>query len=207
MNIHVTRDGQDFGPFEIEAVNSYLRGGFLLKTDLAWHEGLPGWVPLHQIAGVQIPALAVPPPVQPVVEPRVVHPVVGQPVAQSVRPKAAFKNMLRKPIRTVVAILIIIVIISYGIHYRKAARKEAADRAEMESWNKVPAGYDAAMRQATQWVVEQDIQRHRSERAEEDRWAADQRTRLNNDRANRADEVNRRALGMPARSLFGYDGQ
>ena len=55
MNIHVTRDGQDFGPYEVEDINGYLKLGTLLPTDMAWHEGLPGWIPLFQIRGVQVP--------------------------------------------------------------------------------------------------------------------------------------------------------
>ena len=56
MNIHVTRDGQDFGPYKVEDINGYLKLGSLLPTDMAWHEGLPSWIPLFQIPGVQVPA-------------------------------------------------------------------------------------------------------------------------------------------------------
>lgn len=54
MNIHVTRDGQNFGPYKVEDINGYLKLGSLLPTDMAWHEGLPGWIPLFRIPGVQV---------------------------------------------------------------------------------------------------------------------------------------------------------
>ena len=51
--IHVMRDGQQFGPYTLEDLNSYLAQGTLLPTDQAWWEGAPAWVPMDQVPGVQ----------------------------------------------------------------------------------------------------------------------------------------------------------
>ncbi len=40
------------GPYTLEQINEYLAQDSLLATDYAWHEGLPQWVPLNEIAGV-----------------------------------------------------------------------------------------------------------------------------------------------------------
>jgi outer membrane protein assembly factor BamB len=52
MEIHIQRDGQQMGPYTLEQINECLVQGALLATDSAWHEGLPQWVPLNEIAGV-----------------------------------------------------------------------------------------------------------------------------------------------------------
>ena len=52
MQVHIDRNGERYGPYSIEAINAYLANGTLLPTDLAWHEGLNGWVPLGDIQGV-----------------------------------------------------------------------------------------------------------------------------------------------------------
>ena len=52
MQVHIDRNGERYGPYSNEDINAYLANGTLLPTDLAWHEGLPGWVPVSQIPGV-----------------------------------------------------------------------------------------------------------------------------------------------------------
>ena len=49
MLIHVSRDGQQFGPYTPEDVQAYLADGSLLSTDLGWVEGTADWVPLPQL--------------------------------------------------------------------------------------------------------------------------------------------------------------
>ena len=49
MLIHVSRDGQQFGPYTPEDVQAYLADGSLLTTDLGWVEGTADWVPLPQL--------------------------------------------------------------------------------------------------------------------------------------------------------------
>ena len=55
--IHVMRDGQQFGPYTLEDLNSYLAQRTLLPTDQVWWEGAPAWVPMDQVPGVQLPAM------------------------------------------------------------------------------------------------------------------------------------------------------
>ena len=62
MKILIHREGQQFGPYSIAEVQSYLAAGQLQPTDSAWHEGLPDWIPLDQIAGAVGTASAPPPP-------------------------------------------------------------------------------------------------------------------------------------------------
>jgi hypothetical protein len=57
MMIHVMRDGQQFGPYNLEDLNAYLAQGTLLPTDQAWWEGAPAWVPMDQVPGVQLPGM------------------------------------------------------------------------------------------------------------------------------------------------------
>ena len=56
MQIHINRDGQDFGPYTLEQVNQYLQEGSIVPTDMAWHEGMPDWMPLPKVQGVIVPA-------------------------------------------------------------------------------------------------------------------------------------------------------
>ena len=59
MQVHIDRNGERYGPYSIEDINTYLANGTLLPADLAWHEGLSGWVPLNQVLGVGQTALHV----------------------------------------------------------------------------------------------------------------------------------------------------
>ncbi len=52
MQIHINRDGQNFGPYSLDEVRQYVASGNIVLTDLAWYEGAPGWVPLGQVPGV-----------------------------------------------------------------------------------------------------------------------------------------------------------
>ncbi|MBT5321326.1 MAG: DUF4339 domain-containing protein, partial [Verrucomicrobiales bacterium] len=45
MMIHISRDGEQFGPYSPEQVQEYLAAGQLLPTDLVWYEGAADWVP------------------------------------------------------------------------------------------------------------------------------------------------------------------
>ena len=62
MQIHVARNGQQLGQYSLEEVNRKLADGTFSPTDLAWHEGAPGWVPLSGIAGVTVPGTPASPP-------------------------------------------------------------------------------------------------------------------------------------------------
>ena len=64
MQLYVTQKGQQAGPFPIETVKGMLERRELTPTDLAWHEGAPGWMPLSSFMAVQAassPASPAPP--------------------------------------------------------------------------------------------------------------------------------------------------
>jgi hypothetical protein len=65
MMIHILRDDQQFGPYTIEDLNSYLVQGSILPTDQAWYEGAVGWMPMDQVPGVILPGQAATPMAQP----------------------------------------------------------------------------------------------------------------------------------------------
>jgi hypothetical protein len=50
--IHLSRNGQQFGPYTLVQVNHCLEDGTVLPTDDAWAEGCAGWVPVVQFPGV-----------------------------------------------------------------------------------------------------------------------------------------------------------
>jgi uncharacterized RDD family membrane protein YckC len=52
MQIHINRDGQNYGPYSLDEARQYLASGNLTATDLAWFEGAPGWMPLSQVPGM-----------------------------------------------------------------------------------------------------------------------------------------------------------
>jgi hypothetical protein len=59
MQIYLHRDGQQLGPFTIEQVRGELVSGTIHGEDLAWHDGIPNWIPLSQMPEF---AVAAPPP-------------------------------------------------------------------------------------------------------------------------------------------------
>ena len=50
MEIKVSRDGEEFGPYTLEQVNDLLADGSLLPTDLAWHDPMDTWAELSHVA-------------------------------------------------------------------------------------------------------------------------------------------------------------
>ncbi|HEX8174081.1 MAG TPA: DUF4429 domain-containing protein [Pyrinomonadaceae bacterium] len=52
MQIFILRKGQQYGPYTIEQVNGMLASFHLNLNDFAWHQGLPGWTLLKNVAGV-----------------------------------------------------------------------------------------------------------------------------------------------------------
>ena len=55
MLIHINRDGEQFGPYTLEDLNAYLAQGTLFPTDLAWWDGVPGWMQMNEGPGVVLP--------------------------------------------------------------------------------------------------------------------------------------------------------
>jgi hypothetical protein len=55
MHIFVHSRGQRLGPLPLEEINKQLQAAQILPDDLAWHEGLPSWIPLRNVQGVVVP--------------------------------------------------------------------------------------------------------------------------------------------------------
>ncbi|MDB6063812.1 MAG: hypothetical protein JWR26_20 [Pedosphaera sp.] len=49
MEIFVTKNQQQQGPYAADEVRARIVSGQLSESDLGWHKGLPGWVPLAQL--------------------------------------------------------------------------------------------------------------------------------------------------------------
>jgi len=65
MKIHITRKGEQYGPYPEASAREMLAAGQLLPTDLAWHEGAEGWKPLSELLGAAAQSPATPPPPPP----------------------------------------------------------------------------------------------------------------------------------------------
>ena len=59
--IHITRQGAQYGPYPESIVKDMLAEGQLLPTDLAWYEGAESWQPLQELLGTKV--VETPPPV------------------------------------------------------------------------------------------------------------------------------------------------
>ena len=65
MQVHLERSGQRYGPYSVEEINTYLKSGQLLISDIAWYDGAPDWMPLADVPGVQIGETSSAPPSPP----------------------------------------------------------------------------------------------------------------------------------------------
>ena len=54
MEIHLSRNGQRFGPFTLPEVQAGIDAGNIVETDLAWYDGAPDWLPVSQVGGLSI---------------------------------------------------------------------------------------------------------------------------------------------------------
>ena len=104
MQIFITRGEDSSGPYTLEQVQDYLAQGVLLPGDLAWHEGLEGWIPLSQLMD-SIAAPVDPAPDQPVA--LTPEPVQSGPTTESAPVKAGGKKKLLIGIGVGVAVLAI----------------------------------------------------------------------------------------------------
>jgi uncharacterized RDD family membrane protein YckC len=64
MQIYISRNGQQLGPYTLEVVNAGLAAGSFSPDDLAWHEAATAWAPLSTVPGVT-PGVRPPPPPPP----------------------------------------------------------------------------------------------------------------------------------------------
>jgi hypothetical protein len=60
--IHITRKGEQFGPYPETTAKQFLEDGQLLASDLAWHTGAEGWKPLGELFGTMPAEESAPPP-------------------------------------------------------------------------------------------------------------------------------------------------
>jgi len=65
LQIHITRKGEQHGPYPEANAREMLAAGQLLPTDLAWHAGADGWKPLSELLGAATQPPATPPPSPP----------------------------------------------------------------------------------------------------------------------------------------------
>jgi hypothetical protein len=56
MLYHVTRNGQNYGPYTVEDLRRYMASGNVLPTDLAKSDDMAEWVPVAQLLGTAPPA-------------------------------------------------------------------------------------------------------------------------------------------------------
>ena len=62
MQIYISRDGQQLGPYTPDDVTQKVKEGGLKPDVLAWCEGCEDWMPLAKIPGLSLPVRALPPP-------------------------------------------------------------------------------------------------------------------------------------------------
>jgi hypothetical protein len=57
MLYHVTRNGQNYGPYTLEDLQRYVSSGNVLPTDLAKSEEMAEWAPVAQVLGESMPTV------------------------------------------------------------------------------------------------------------------------------------------------------
>jgi hypothetical protein len=55
MLYHISRNGQNYGPYTLEDLTRYVASGNVLATDLAKSDDMPDWVPVSQVLGIATP--------------------------------------------------------------------------------------------------------------------------------------------------------
>jgi hypothetical protein len=58
MLYHVSRNGQNYGPYTLEDLRRYVASGNILATDMAKSDDMPNWVPVSQVLGMEATAPA-----------------------------------------------------------------------------------------------------------------------------------------------------
>jgi hypothetical protein len=98
MQILIARNGKPYGPYTLDQIQTYLASGEVQGSDLAWHEGLPSWIPLAQVSGVRLPQISTPLPLPP---PPPVTPIKQAPLLTSTlqttdkKPAFNFNNVVK----------------------------------------------------------------------------------------------------------------
>jgi len=55
MQIHISKNGKQSGPYSESQVRDMLDSGMLSRSDLAWHEGITDWMPLQSVLSITSP--------------------------------------------------------------------------------------------------------------------------------------------------------
>ncbi|MEI6713490.1 MAG: RDD family protein [Verrucomicrobiota bacterium] len=104
MKIYITRNGDQYGPYSIQDANAHIVSGSVTLDDLAWHEGLAGWIPLKTVPGIIQPTPATPPapPALPTAPPpsagRVVHPTTTSSPKAAASVEGAAGTAVKEPV-------------------------------------------------------------------------------------------------------------
>ena len=102
MDIYITRNGEQLGPYSVHEANRNLSAGKIALSDLAWHAGLSEWVLLSEVPGIM--ASPPPPPLRP-------PPVPNGGPAASPRKSDAHGNFTAKTFVSAVVVMIIYLLI------------------------------------------------------------------------------------------------
>ena len=139
MYVHITRDGQQYGPYSIEDARTHLAVGNLLPTDLAFLDGAPNWAPLAEVlAAAPQPALSANPPAsQPIGTATQPAPMGKAQSAKKAQKKSKPKKKdkassagLGELLLKYKAILAVVVIIATGIYMFTMFRNSTPDQGE-----------------------------------------------------------------------------
>ena len=57
MDIYISKNGQQAGPYSIAEVTDRLKSGFLSPSDTWWRDGMEQWLPLVELKDIQSPVL------------------------------------------------------------------------------------------------------------------------------------------------------
>jgi len=58
MDIYISRNGSQEGPFDIMEINAMIADKFLKSYDYAWYEGLAEWILVKDVPGLELPQIA-----------------------------------------------------------------------------------------------------------------------------------------------------
>lgn len=104
MQLFVTQKGQQAGPFPMETVKAMLERRELTPTDMVWHEGAPGWMPLSSFMAVQSASApmstSAAPPVAVAAAPRPVHVPQSDAVMRALAGISGLRGMSLSDIQT-----------------------------------------------------------------------------------------------------------
>ena len=55
IQVYLHQNGQQVGPYEVSALQSWIDSGQLQMDQLAWFEGCANWVTLSEVPGIILP--------------------------------------------------------------------------------------------------------------------------------------------------------